>query len=512
MGLGALILALSHWDRLYMYGDDVNKLSPGRSWPLPDYGNYIGARIVDNYFIGYGFEVFRMLCGPLFGWRHLVDVHSAYSTVCYALSGIALVGALFAMARCFVPLGTRHFPAFFLAAQVLALQPTKMMAITGIGSFQVPLALSLWLLYPVLRFAVSGTDVLSAWRGASATVAAGAAAYLVAFSVTSVALFTLCIVAASAFWCLVRSRSESRVRFSAWPVWFRALVLLLPAAVAVALFFDVTSGRFADEQRQEFRVPGFGGVSWLSGLTHLPLRHGIAVDAASVLGLVTVAVLALRTWRSDTRARREQWIALAAILAPTAVAYSLFLLRISNLGGKDYFAHPGISAYFPFAMTVGVTGGLFALARSQRAVPALMGTAALALLAVHGGRQLAEVSTRELTKAEVKGIFDSLYTCHAYGESRVPVLLRNVELGWPHGADEEGWYLDAHRRAFREHVVGYGSYVDPNWMPVFYRVRSVDELHAELNRIRRARPLLELEARTSPYFIHPLRNEDPRTH
>lgn len=501
-GLGALVLVLSHWDRLYMYGDDVNKLSPGRALPLPDYGNYIGSRIVDNYFIGYGFEVFRMLAGPLFGLRHVVDVHSVYSTAVYAVSAIALVGALFAFTRLFVVLRPVHFLVYLLAAQVLALQPTKMMAITGIGAFQVPLALSLWLLYPVVCLVVLGSDPLARWRPTSAAVALAALAYGVAFSVTSVAYFAVGVVTSSALWLLASARGVGlRARVRAWPLWFKTLSVTLPLLVALATFYDVTSGRFSDEAQQEFRTAGYEPLGWLTGLTHLPLRHGLALDALNALVLALTVVAALRAWSRREGGARARISALAVVLGPTFCLYSLFLLRISNLGGKDYFEHPGISAYYSFALCAAVLTGLFRLARANTLIPALVGTFGLALLAVHGGRQLSEVPTRELTKAEVKGLFDSLYTCHAYGENRVPVLLRHGELGWPHGAAEEGWYLDAHRRAFREHVIGYGASVAPDWAPTFYRVRSVQELHRELDRIRAERPLLELDAARSVYFI-----------
>lgn len=495
------VFALSHWDRLTMYGDDVNKLSPGRALPLPEAGNYIGSRVVDNYFIGYLFEVFRALAGPLLGLEHLVDAHAAYATALYAVTGVAVVGALFALASLATPLRPRHFPVFALAAYVLALAPTKMPTVTGIGSFQLPLALSLWLLYPVLRYTILGTDALARWRPAGAAAAMAALAYLVAFSVTSVALFTVGVVASCAAYSWVRGSGNPLARMAGWPRWHRLLAFGLPALVALATYYDVTSGRFADEREQQFRVVGFETLSWLRGMSHLPLRQDGALGVVVALALLAAAGGAVRAWLRSPAEATERALALCAALLPTFVAYSFFLLRISNLGGKDYFAHPGISAYFPFAACVAALAALFGMARSSATLPAVLGTLGLGLLAVHGGRQLAEVPQREASKAEVKALFDAMAFCHAYGEREVPVLLPHAPLGWPYGATEEGWYMDAYRRAFREHVAGYGAYVDPEWKPVFYRVYSLAEWHGALGRIAETRLLRDVAYPASPYAI-----------
>lgn len=515
----AVALALSRADRLYMLGDDVNKLSAGRGLPLPEYGNYIAARVVDNYFIGHLFGVFRTFVAPWFGLAHVVDAHSVFATLFYAVAGAWLLALVFAFARLAVELHPRHFLPFALCAYVLVLHRMELDAVTGIGAFMLPAALSLTFLWPVLRYTVFGVDTFVGRAPAPGATVMGAAvtgtavmgtlAYLVAFSVPSISTFTAFVFAGAVVAGLVvgdggtwRERARPRAlvaTFRGWPDWLRVSTLVLPALVGVAAFYDLTSGRFHDEAQQTFQLEGFTPLSLVAGLRSLPWSGGAAIDGFIVLGLLGAALALREAHRRSPALVRRRAAALALALGPAFLAYFVFLQRISNLGGKNYFEHPGMNFCVTVALAVPALVGAFALMRRAR-LGALL-TFSIALLGVHALRLMSEVPTRPVSKAEVRGIFDSMYMCHAYGESRVPVFLRDVELGWPYGAKEEGWYLDAYRRAFQEHVIGRGAAVLPGFAPRFHRVRTVDALHAELAQMAASRPCLVLDVESSPYWI-----------
>jgi len=514
----AVALALSRADRLYMLGDDVNKLSVGRGLPLPEYGNYIAARVVDNYFIGHLFGVFRTFVAPWFGLSHVVDAHSVFATLFYAVAGTWLLALVFAFARLAVELRPRHFLPFALCAYVLVLHRMELDAVTGIGAFMLPAALSLTLLWPVLRYTVLGVDTFVGRAPATGTAVMGTLAYLVAFSVPSISTFTAFVLAGALVAGLVvgdggtwreRSRPRAlRATFRGWPDWLRVTALVVPVLVGVAAFYDLTSGRYHDEAQRTFRLEGFSELSLVAGVRSLPWSGGAAVDGFIALGLLSAALTLREAYRRAPALVRRRAAALTLALVPAYFGYFVFLQRISNLGGKNYFEHPGMNFCITVALAVPALIGTFALLRRAR-LGALLAFS-IGLLCVHALRLMSEVPTRPVSKAEVRGIFDSMYMCHAYGESRVPVFLRDVEVGWPYGAAEEGWYLDAYRRAFQEHVIGRGATLLPGFAPQFHRVPTVEALHAELARMAASRPCLVLELESSPYCIDFRANSDVR--
>lgn len=505
----AIVLALSRHDRLFMLGDDVNKLSAGRSLPIPEYGDYIAARVVDSYFIGQLFGVFRTFVAPWFGLAHVVDAHSVFATLLYAVAGTWLLALVFVFARLAVELRPRHALPFGLCAYVLVLHRTELDGVTGIGAYMLPAALSLSLLWPVLRFAVLGVDTFAGRAPATGTAVMGTLTYLVAFSVPNVSFFTTLVLAGAVTAALLiggastmRERARPRVLFDrvrGWPDWLRLIALALPALVGVAAYYELSSGRFHDEAQQKFVREGFSELSLVAGLRSLPWSGGAAVDGFIALGLLGAALALCDAHRRTPALVRRRAAALALVLVPAFLGYFVFLQRISNLGGKNYFEHPGMIVYVRVALAVPALVGAFALLQRAR-VGALL-TVAVGFLCVHALRLLSDVPTRPITKAEVRGIFDSMYMCHAYGESRVPVFLRDVELGWPYGPTEDGWYLAAYERAFQEHVLGHGAPRLPGFAPRFHRVPTVDALHAELARMTALRPCLVLDLESSPYFI-----------
>ncbi|MEZ6014454.1 MAG: hypothetical protein R3F49_05020 [Planctomycetota bacterium] len=501
------VFLVSHLDRLYLYGDDINNLSPGRPFPLPDYGHYIGGRVVDSFFNGFAFQTFETFLAPLLGLTHIIDVHSAHATFMFALVTTALAWVLFAYVRLFVALDGWMFIPFALCAQVFVLGPIELDAVTGISAYTVPLVLSLLLLLPLVRLAVFGEDALAAAPPWTRTIGVGLLTYLVAFSLTNVELFTALAVAGTGLVVLfTRARAAGRgfgaralwAAYRELPGWTQLVGCLLPLLIGVAVFFDVTSGRFLDEQQRAFGAESFAGPSLWRGLNALPLSSGPVLDFIAKLTLAAGALLwVIRLRRGEPGARR--FALLGAILAPICLMYALFLQRVSQMGGKDYFAKDGLNTYLVIVAMLPVVGGLFALARARlSSIPAAF---LIFVVAFTGLRQLEQTPTREVTKAEMKGLFDSLYMSYCYGEPRVPIVLRHGQLGWPYAPDGEGWYLDTFWKVFREHVIGYGGAVDDGYQPTFELVPTVEALYERVAAMQRARPLLRVGAERSPYWI-----------
>lgn len=519
-----LLLLLSHWDRLYLYGDDINNFGPGRQFPLPEYGHYIGGRMVDSFFHGFFVESFLRYFAPLFGLEHIIDAHSAFATLLFAVSSLGALAALYAFMRLVVDLRPAHFVTFSLCAYVYMLGRFEQDGATGLAAYSVPLALSLGLLYPTIRLAVFGSDAFTARSTHSTVIGMGLLTYLVGFSVTNIELFTLGVQLLCAVVLTVERTGVPLMRalrpralwgsFCTLPPWFRVVTCLLPVTVAAAMFFDLNSGRFQDERLRVFRTEGFDSLSILDGLRSLPLSGGPNLDTIALVSTLGGMLLLLRGMRNSAAQVAGRPLArlakLGFVLLPTCAAYWLFLVRISNVGGKDYFLNPGFNAYLMIIVMMPMLTALFALTRATR--PGLVGTFLVAVVALHGMTRLNQVPVRAVSKAEVKSMFDSLFMCYCYGEERVPVFLRSsTTLGWPYGASEEGWYLETHRAVFREQVIGYGGFYDPEYRPRMVRVATVNELYAELDQMRNTKPLLYPGLRESPYFIdtsYPPRKSD----
>lgn len=520
------LLFLSHYDRLYMYGDDVNNVAPGRWFPLPEVGHYIGGRVVDNFFHGFMAESFLRYVAPLLGLEHVVDAHSVFATALFALSSLAVLAALYALVRLFVSLRPVHFVSFSLCAYVFVLGRIEQDGATGIACYTVPLALSLCLLYPSLRLALLGQDAFAGRDERSVGIGMGLLTYLVGFSVTNVELFTLStqllcaavlvVEGSGGPRALARRPAAAIAAFRGLPSWFRSVTVLLPLAVAVALAVDVKTPRYQHEKERLFQQDGFESLSLLDGLASLSLSNGAVLNGVALIAAAGGLLLLVRAARGRSRTseagqpselgeRNERVHPLAIlsklawVLVPTTVAYWLFLVRLSNVGGKDYFRNPGFSAYIVIVVTLPILTALFALTRERRT--ALLATFLVAVVSLHGMARLNQVPVRPVSKGEIKGLFDSLFMCYAHGEERVPVFLRHAEVGWPHGAGEEGWYLEAYRAVLREQIVGYGARYDPEYRPRMYRVASVEELHAALDKMRAERKLLHPRLEDSPYFI-----------
>jgi hypothetical protein len=508
-----LLLFLSHHDRVYLGWDDVNNLRPTRQFPLPQFGHYIGGRVVDSFFHGFFAESFQRYVAPLLGLDHIIDAQSAFATFLFAVSSLGVLVGLYAFMRLFVELRPAHFVAFSLCAYVYMLSRFDQGAATGFAAYTVPLALSLGLLYPCVRLAVFGEDALAGRSPQATLVGMGLLTYLVGFSVTNIELFTLGAQLLCAAVLLVEGaggpRASSLRPRALWgalrslPRWFALVTLLLPLAVGAAMIFDLSSGRYRDEQIRKFGTEGFESLSLTDGLRSLPLGSADTLDAIAIVSLIGGSLLLLRNIRrSRTEGSGrplEKLLKLAVVLVPTCAAYWLFVIRMSNVGGKDYFQNANFSAFLVIAIMLPMLTGLFALTREART--ALAATFFVTVVSLHGVVRLNQVPVRDISKAELKGVFDSLFMCYCYGEERVPVYVRSAAPGWTRAISEEGWFLDAHRHALQNQVIGYGGYYDPAYRPRIVRVASVNQLYAELDQMRNTKPLLHLGLDESPYFI-----------
>lgn len=505
-------LYMSHADRLYLRGDDVIKLSPNRPFPLPDSDCYIAGRVLDDFFIGFLFGIFDTFVAPIFGLSHLVDSHSVFATLLFATTALVTFVALFRFARLFVPVRKCHFIAFSLCAYVLILEKYKWDDLTAIAAYQLPLALSLVLLYPVLTLAAFDRDVLRNAGSRASTIGAALLTYLVAFSVTSVELFVVMVTTASGAFVYARARraAESwRHCASAVPAWFHFVVLGMPPMVAVAAYYDLGSRRFRDEKLRMMSEGDFEPIGLLEGIGDLPFSSG------AVLNFVVAAAWLYGASRVSRRRRRESLalgapaeprpaLRLFAILAPAFGAYLLFLHRLSNLGGKNYFEHGGFLGFIAVALFLPPIALLFAgYRRPTLSVPFAF---LVAITALHGVKNLTEVPSRPVTKAETKAFLDATYMCAAHGEERVPVFLRGAELGWPYGPATRDWYFKAYHELLRVHLLERGTYLPDDYEPVYYEVESVTAWHAALEAMRRNKPQLFVDIESSPYYV-PRRSE-----
>lgn len=502
-----LLLLLSHHDRVYVHWDDVNNIAPGRDFPLPEYGHYIGGRVVDNFFHGFLSECFLSYVAPLLGLDHIIDAQSAFATLLFAVTSLGVLIGLYAFLRLFVELRPAHFVTFSLCAYVYMLSRFDQGAATGYAGYTLPLALSLGLLYPCVRLAVFGDDAFAARSPHATWIGMGLLAYIVGVSVTNIELFTLGAQLLCTAVLLHERAGSLRPRalpdaFRSLPRWFRLVTVVLPLTIGTAMFFDLTSGRFQDEKRQRYGTDDFEPLSLLDGLRSLPLGGGTTLNTIAALATIGGVYLLLRNVR---RARREgvgrplaRLSKLLIVLVPTCVAYWLFVVRMSNIGGKDYFQNDNFCAYLVIVFMMPMLTALFALTREGRA--ALPATFLIAIVSVHGMHRLNHVPVREISKAEAKGVFDSLFMCYSHGVERVPVFIRGPALGWTQTVEED-WFIDAHRKVLRDQIIGYGGYFDPAYRPRIVRVPSVNQLHAELDHMRRTRPLLSIGLEDSPYFI-----------
>jgi hypothetical protein len=508
-----LLLLLSHYDRLYLFGDDINNFNPGRQFPLPEYGHYIGGRMVDSFFHGLGVESFLRYVAPILGLDHIIDAHSVFATLLFAVSTLGVLAGLYAFVRLVVDLRPAHFVTFSLCAHVYILSRSGQDGATGLAAYTVPMAISLGLLYPSIRLAVFGDDAFAARSLRATCIGMAFLTYLVAFSVTNVELFALGVHLLCAVLLVVERAGGSVTRalrprallaaFRTFPRWFVLVTVMLPVLVAAAVFFDVNSPRFRDEKLRVFGTQEFEPLSLIDGLRSLPLSGGANLDTIALVAALGGSLLLLcnarRSAATNTGRPLVTLAKLGFVIVPTCIAYWLFLVRISNVGGKDYFLNPGFSVFLMIVVMLPMLAGLFALTRVARTE--LVATFLVAVVSLHGLTRLNQVPVREVSKAEVKAMFDSLFMCYCYGEERVPVFLRSTELGWPLGASEEGWYLETHRDVFREQVIGYGGYYDPGYRPRMVRVATVNELYAALDHMRETKPLLYPGLQDSPYFI-----------
>src|SRR5690606_3060204 len=122
--------------------------------------------------------------------------------------------------------------------------------------------------------------------------------------------------------------------------WFRLVTVGLPLSIGTALYFDLTSGRYRDEQLQKFGTDGFEPLSLFDGLRSLPLGAGTTLNTIALVALIGGLLLLLRNIRrsrSEGVGRPlEKLSKLVFVLLPTFIAYWLFVIRVSNVGGKDY--------------------------------------------------------------------------------------------------------------------------------------------------------------------------------
>lgn len=496
-------------DHFTMFGDSIQQMAAGRKFLLPEWGTWIPARIVGDFFAYFFFLAYFELIAPLFGVVHVVDAYSVFCAVLYGLIFVSLSFASFQYSKLFIYLEAKHFFIYSIVFFTLFMVKFGQSNLTLMMAYDVPIVLGIWFVYPFVAYMATRNDPLKNYGDVGPLAIITVLGYLVSFSATNVEIFVVLVLFFSTILLFFTQEDKFSIRitsllktFKSTPNWFLLGVIYIPTCTVISILFDINGGRYLAEKNKKWGSPANDDMSVFNAIEHLNLGYETPLSYFIVLAFVLVLIRVVISGKKQIVLYSERIVVMSVIIL-SLIFYFIFLLQLTEFGSRNYFAHSGFSAFFLFFICLISITLLFSfhnqLVSSMILIPIIL------IISLYGMKQMINPPSNEnISAIEMKNVFNSMYISYCFDSDKVPVYLVNPRYPYVPIPDKysKNWFGQSFSKVFSNSVIKKGNI---QYLPTYYAVGSVDELYSELDRLSNDGRNRCLDLVNSPYYMKSIR-------
>ena len=501
---------MSYREHFVIYGDVILQLSTGRDFLIPAWGMWIPARIIGDFFANVLFQSFYTIFAPLFGAGHIVDVYATFNAILFSLIFLSASLASFQYSKLFINLDGRYLFFYSLVFYVLYMPKIGLSNLTLMMSYDVPVVMGIWFLYPFIAYIATKQDRLKYFKDSHSIIFISISGYFVSFSATNVEVFVVLVLG----FCTIFLFLENKVKnpgqnisaifrsFLDKPKWFLFGIIYIPLITGIAFIYDINGGRYLAEKNKHWGNISNQGMTFEKSISDLNIGFDTPLSYFLIIALLLLGyrvLINIKRYDKQTLAVYTHRTVSIVIIFLSLAFYFIFLKLLTEFGLRNYFIHKGFSAFFHFYIALFAITSLFYF--NKNIISSIILSLSIVIISFNGFKLITSPPiNKNISIDESRNVFDAMYMSYCYGSDRVPVFLRNpvypyVPIPEVHRDD---WFGKAYSKVFSQKVIKDYSV---QYMPAFYAVNSVNEFHQELIKLRDKGVNRCLDIANSDYYI-----------